>query len=141
MEDNKTMKKQIKQTILISIATSMVTAMTVVSLTPSHMSYVQNTYVNVDYKEVNAVISKYNPVKEQTDSTPDINAMGKKVKNGDIANNCLDFGTKVEIDGYTYTVVDRMNKRYDCTHFDVLSFNYKEAISYGRKTKTIKIYE
>lgn len=49
--------------------------------------------------------------------------------------------TRVEIDGYTYTVTDRMNKRYGCNHFDILSFNRKETLAYGRQTKTIKIYE
>ena len=97
--------------------------------------------IEVPKKEIRAEVSAYNPLPSQTDSTPDINAMGFKVREGDIANNCLAFETKVEIDGKIYTVRDRMNRRYGCEHFDILMMDYKEALKFGRQLKQIKIHE
>lgn len=88
---------------------------------------------------IKGIVTKYNPVPEQTDSSPTINAMGRKVQQGDIANNCLPFGTKVIIDGRKYTVRDRMNSRYGCKNFDILSFDYQDAINWGVKEKKVLI--
>ena len=90
---------------------------------------------------VYGTISAYNPVWWQCDSTPDITASGKKVKEGYIANNCLPFGTIVVIDGKHYEVQDRMNSRYGCEYFDILMWNYQEAKEFGRQTKLIEYYK
>ena len=92
-----------------------------------------------DTREITGIISMYNNLPEQTDSTPNINARGLKVQNGDIANNCLQFGSKVSIEGKTYTVNDRMNSRYSCEYFDIFSFDYDEAIQFGRQTLQVNI--
>jgi len=84
-------------------------------------------------KTIKAIVSAYNPTKDQCDDDPHINAMNKKVQDGDIANNCLAFGTEVELNNKIYTVRDRMNKRYGCNHFDILVWDYKEAIEFGRQ--------
>ena len=89
---------------------------------------------------IKAIITAYNPTVAQCDSTPDIMASGKKVYEGAIANNCLPFGTKVEIDNRTYTVEDRMNNRYGCNYFDIFIWSSKEAVEWGRKTKEVEIY-
>lgn len=92
--------------------------------------------------EIMAIVSAYNPLPEQTDDTPFINAMGKKVQDGDIANNCLPFETEVEMEGKIYTVRDRMNSRYnDCRYFDIFMWSEEEAINWGRRTMEIKIYQ
>jgi len=88
-----------------------------------------------------AEVTAYNPISNQTDDTPFINAMGLKVQKGDIANNCLPFGTKVEIDNKIYIIRDRMNPRYNCKHFDIFMWDYQEAKNFGRQIKNIKIYE
>jgi len=90
---------------------------------------------------IRATLSAYNPVEEQCDSTPDITASGRKVREGYIANNCLPFGTIVKIEGKYYEVQDRMNKRYSCEYFDILMFDYHEAIVFGRQIKEIKYYK
>jgi len=69
----------------------------------------------------------------QTDADPFTMANGKKVFDGAIANNCLDFGTKIEVNGKIYTVSDRMNKRYDCSHFDIFMESHAEAVKFGRQ--------
>ncbi len=77
--------------------------------------------------------SAYTSEASQTDSTPFIMASGKRVYDGAIANNCLPFGNKVEVNGKTYTVEDRMNKRYGCDHFDIWFKSKAEALKFGRQ--------
>lgn len=83
--------------------------------------------------------SGYNAEVGQTDSNPFTMANGKKVFDGAIANNCLPFGTKVEVNNKTYFVSDRMNKRYGCDHFDIFFWDKTEAIKFGRKTLDYKV--
>lgn len=87
------------------------------------------------------VLTAYNPVEEQCDSTPHITASGERVREGIIANNCWKFGTPVEIDGEYYKVQDRMNKRYGCEYWDILMWDYQEAREFGKQIKEVKILE
>lgn len=66
-----------------------------------------------------ASVYGYSSDVSQTDDTPFITASGQHVRDGIVANNCLPFGTSVIIGGRTYTVEDRMNRRYGCSFFDV----------------------
>ena len=91
-------------------------------------------------KTVRAVVSAYNPIESQTDSTPDINASGRKVQDGDVANNCLKFGTIIELKGKQFVVRDRMNSRYDCLHYDILMFDKRSALEFGRQELLVKIF-
>lgn len=69
----------------------------------------------------------YNAEENQTDSNPYRTASGKIVKDGYVANNCLPFGTKIEVENVgTLEVQDRMNSRYDCDDFDVFKENPKD---------------
>lgn len=86
------------------------------------------------------IITKYNAVPEQTDDTPYITASGQRVREGIIANNCLELGSVVEIDGQDYEVRDRMNSRYGCERFDIFSWDLEEAKSFGAQTKEVIIY-
>lgn len=83
--------------------------------------------------------SAYNAEIGQTDADPFTMASGKKVYEGAIANNCLDFGTKIKVNGKIKVVEDRMNSRYGCEDFDIFMTSYDEAISFGRKTLTYEI--
>ena len=75
--------------------------------------------------------SAYTSEVGQTDSSPFTMASGKRVYDGAIANNCLEFGSKVEINGKVYTVEDRMNRRYGCEHFDIWMVDKEDALSFG----------
>jgi len=75
----------------------------------------------------------YNAEVGQTDADPYTMASGKRVYEGAIANNCLDFGTKVKVNGKIKVVEDRMNSRYDCDHFDIYMASHDEAIKFGRQ--------
>ena len=87
-----------------------------------------------------ASISGYNATVEQCDSTPFIMASGKRVYEGAIANNCLEFGTKVKIGEDWYVVEDRMNSRYGCRYFDIFFWDFDEAKQWGRRTIKIEIH-
>jgi 3D (Asp-Asp-Asp) domain-containing protein len=80
------------------------------------------------------IFSAYNAEVGQTDADPFSMASGRRVYDGAIANNCLPFGTKVEVNGKAYTVEDRMNVRYGCDHFDIFMWSKADALKFGRKT-------
>ena len=90
--------------------------------------------------QVLATVTAYNPVPEQTDNTPDVFASGNKVYEGGIAcPRYLQLGIFVEIDGKMYVCEDRTALKHDGT-FDILMFDYQEAIVWGRQVKSVIIY-
>jgi hypothetical protein len=90
------------------------------------------------------IFTSYNDEVGQCDSDPFTMASGKRVYEGAVANNCHPFGTKIKVNGKTYTVEDRMNKRYtefcgtDQERFDIFKFNRKDNI--GKQTLSYEIY-
>jgi 3D (Asp-Asp-Asp) domain-containing protein len=87
-----------------------------------------------------AQVSGYSSEIAQTDSTPFHSADGTHVYDGMIANNCLPFGTLVIIEGKTYQVHDRMNKRYtkNC-NYDIWFDNKQDALDWGRKNVEVTV--
>ena len=79
-----------------------------------------------------STITAYSASIEETDDFPRIAANNREVFEGGIANNCLPFGTQVEINGEYFIVNDRMNRRYDCFHFDIFIDSKPEAQMFGR---------
>ena len=94
-----------------------------------------------DFKVIEAEVTGYSSEVGQTDSTPYLTAAQTKVRDGVIANNCLPFGARVEIDGIIYVVEDRMNIRYNCFRFDIYKENKLDAIKWGIQKKLIKLYQ
>ena len=92
----------------------------------------------------NAVVYAYTSRVEETDGDLFTTASGEKVRTGIVANNCLEFGTKVDINGFVYEVKDRMNRRYtDCDgqwYFDIWMDDLAEARKWGKKTTDILVY-
>jgi 3D (Asp-Asp-Asp) domain-containing protein len=84
-------------------------------------------------------LTAYTPREEETDSTPLITASGETVRNGIVANNCLPFHSVVEIQGMKYVVLDKMNSRYGCEHFDIFMWDLVEARNFGRQNLIVKI--
>lgn len=83
--------------------------------------------------------SAYNAEVSQTDADPFTMASGKKVYEGAIANNCLEFGSKIKVNGKIKIVEDRMNSRYGCDHFDIYMASYDEAVNFGRQNLSYEI--
>lgn len=91
------------------------------------------------YKTVNADVTAYSSVPEQTDSTPFITASGSHVHPGTLA--CppeLAFGTKVEIAGETYICEDRMNTKFS-ERYDIWMASNDDAVAWGLKKESVKI--
>jgi len=94
------------------------------------------------------MVSAYNSLVGQTDSTPCLAARGYNLCEANeenvIAANFLPMGTKVrfpELFGdKEFTVVDRMNARY-YHKADFWMRDYNHAIQFGTKYTTIEVYE
>ena len=84
------------------------------------------------------VITAYNPVSNQADSTPEITASNKRVKAGMIALSRdleeefgFEFGDTVIIEGFgSFNFEDRMNKRWT-KRVDIFMFCEEEAKEFG----------
>lgn len=89
-----------------------------------------------EMKKQPVVVTAYNTLEGQTDSSPCIAANGENICGSNeclVANNALPFGTKVELEKFgTCRVVDRMNSRYGAERMDV-SFDkdYEGARAFG----------
>ena len=94
---------------------------------------------SVKSEALEAEFTAYNAEEAQTDADPFTMASGKKVYEGAIANNCLDFGTKIKVNGKIKIVEDRMNSRYDCDHFDIFMDSHAEAVAFGRQNLTYEV--
>lgn len=103
----------------------------------------QEKEIEVKFKKIKAEITMYSSEVGQTDDTPFTTANGEQVKDGGIACPIkYKFGTKVEINNKIYSCNDRMGIRYQNTeHFDIWSASKQQALSFGRKQMTIKVYE
>ncbi len=88
------------------------------------------------------VVSAYNSMIEQTDSTPCIGAGGYICGRDDVvANNGLPLGTWVQIEGKYYQVMDRMNARYSENHYDIfMDKDLQKAKEFGRQNLEVIIY-
>lgn len=110
-------------------------------------------------------VTMYNAVKSQTDLTPCITADGTNlcqtststkmintsstffmVSNSDsypkvCAANDLPFGTIVDIDGLgSFTIHDRMNKRYGSKNIDCFIPSVSDAKKFGAQTRVVTVY-
>lgn len=91
-------------------------------------------------------VTAYNPVPGQTDGDPCRSANGTDICAGMargehyVATNELPFGTKVQISGEIYTVVDRTNSRY-AYRYDIAfpADQIEKAIEFGKKTLQVEI--
>jgi len=89
---------------------------------------------------VRVLSTAYSSTVDQTDSSPFITASGARVGHGVIAANFLPFGTKVRIGNQTYTVLDRMNARYDNKYIiDIWMPTRAEAIQHGARVLEMEI--
>lgn len=93
--------------------------------------------------EITAVVTGFNTVEEQTDSTP-CEAAGGNIcgrKNVAACPRKYPIGTKVMIKGEVYTCLDRLAKKYD-NRFD-LSFdkNVEAAKQWGKQTLVVTILQ
>ncbi|MDO8559998.1 MAG: hypothetical protein Q7S23_03080 [bacterium] len=99
-------------------------------------------------RKVRVVVTAYNSLPEQTDSTPCITASGYNLCQADeenvVAANFLRFGTKVRLPDYSgekvYTVQDRMHPRFD-RRMDLWMRERSDARKFGLRTLTVEVLE
>ena len=78
-----------------------------------------------------ATITAYSSSEDETDSRPWEMASGKRVYEGAVAcPRNIPLGTKVEINGSSFTCEDRMNIRYT-DRFDIFKDSKAEALQFG----------
>lgn len=94
-------------------------------------------------RTIEAMITGYNTVPEQTDDTPCIAASGDDIcGRRDVAAcpRAIALGTEIEIDGKAYICLDRLNKKFD-NRFDI-SCDKDMACPFGiTGTKTVTIFD
>ena len=113
----------------------------IISLFLAGCSEVTRENTVLPFMEKSGIFTAYNAEAAQTDSTPLITASGQKVNRGIIANNCLPFGTKIEVNNEVFEVQDRMHERYGCDCFDIFMWDYQEARQFGKQELNYKIVE
>jgi hypothetical protein len=86
-----------------------------------------------------ADVTKYTP-KETCPDRPCIMASGKEVYSGAIAcPRALKLRSIAVIDGLVYKCEDRTDKRLE-GRYDIFTYDYDEAIQFGKQKKTVIIY-
>ena len=88
-----------------------------------------------------AEVSAYTSSVDETDSTPNINAMGTKPGLGSIAcPTRYAFGTKIIIGTDEFSCDDRMNPRHaGGDYFDIWIATKAEAMQWGRRTVKVTV--
>jgi hypothetical protein len=92
---------------------------------------------------VNAWVTGYNSVVEQTDNTPCLAANGNICGRKQVVAcpRSIELGTWVKIDGITYECMDRLNEKYD-DRFDIFfDKDMQGALNYGKQYKEVLIIE
>lgn len=96
-------------------------------------------------KKIPVVITAYSSTPEETDNTPFITAAGTHVRNGVIANNYFDFGTKIKIPELygekIFIVEDRMSWKKGSYQIDIWFPSHREAENFGAKRTYIEVLE
>ena len=112
------------------------------AVTPAAVLYIAPTAT--DTEKISVWATAYSSEPDQTDNTPFITASGELVHDGVAAANFLPMGTTFTIPTLfgdkTFTVLDRMNKKYDGMHTIDLWFpDTQKAIDFGRRAVSIII--
>ncbi len=108
---------------------------------------VQTPAVNVRYTR-RVVVTAYNSLPEQTDSTPCLTANGYDLCSNDredvVAANFLRFGTKIRIPdrfgSRVFTVQDRMHPRFN-QRVDIWMRERTHALAFGARYLQIEVLE
>ncbi len=93
-------------------------------------------------KKSSAIVTAYSSTIDQTDSTPFINASGKRVRFGTVACNFLPLGTIIRFDNFYpylfFIVEDRMNKKFN-NRIDIWFPTRIQAKIFGKRKMNYQI--
>ncbi|PIT98282.1 MAG: hypothetical protein COT71_01510 [Candidatus Andersenbacteria bacterium CG10_big_fil_rev_8_21_14_0_10_54_11] len=89
---------------------------------------------------VRVLATAYSSAIEQTDGDPFTTASGVRVGSGVLAANFLPFGTRVRIGQQIYTVLDRLNPRFDRQYVvDLWMPSRQAALQYGARVVEMEV--
>jgi len=91
------------------------------------------------YEEIVANVSAYTDDPAENGYNG-LSCVGLPLEVGDIAMDEYPLGTRVEINGEMYVVADRFGGGYT-GRIDIFMPERKDALQFGRKTMTVKIYK
>lgn len=104
-----------------------------------------------NYREITAVVTAYAPFDNQSgicnDGDPTNTSTGTYPQHGTIAADParIPYGTKVYIPGYGYGTIEdtggALRNDKNNIRLDVFVDTYAEAMAFGRKTMTVRIYD
>lgn len=99
-------------------------------------------YIQPEVETIYAEVTAYSSSEDETDSEPLVMASGDIVYDGAVACPArYEMGTRIIIQGKTYTCLDRMHKRYrDGNYFDIWVTSKEEAFEFGRQQLIIHVY-
>jgi 3D (Asp-Asp-Asp) domain-containing protein len=87
------------------------------------------------YRTMEMILTAYSSSPDETDDTPNMTAFGTQTREGVVANNCLPFGTEIQIPELfgdeKFVVEDRKHSRYSCNWVDVWHPSKEEAKRFG----------
>ena len=93
-----------------------------------------------EIKKLRVILTAYSSSPDETWGNPFLTASGEQTRTGIVANNCLPFGTIVEIGGEQFEVLDRKNSRYGCEWFDIWQPSKQDALDFGIKKEYINVF-
>ena len=96
-----------------------------------------------EYVEVTATLTAYCPCVKCCGKSDGITASGTQATAGRtvaVDTRLIPYGTEISIDGKTYVAEDCGGKVKGYT-IDVFFDSHEEALTFGRQTKTVKIYK
>jgi 3D (Asp-Asp-Asp) domain-containing protein len=89
---------------------------------------------------VRVAATAYSSSRRQTDGNPFITASGQEVDSHVLAANFLPLGTQVQIEQRSYTVLDRMNPRYNGKYIvDVWMPTHEAAVLFGTRVVEMRV--
>jgi 3D (Asp-Asp-Asp) domain-containing protein len=96
-------------------------------------------------QKIEVLVTAYSSTIEETDENPFLTADESSVKEGIVASNLLEIGTKIRIPEIfgekIFIVKDRMNKKKGKYQIDVWFEDQKKALEFGVKKTYIEILE
>ena len=128
-------KEFIRKRVIGAIVSSLLVAIGIMTPVRAMMPAIAVADDRPSYRTEEVIITAYSSSPDETDDTPHITAYGTETREGIIANNCLPYGTEVQIPDIfgdrVFAVEDRKNSRYGCNWVDVWYPSKTEAKKFG----------
>jgi len=106
----------------------------------------ESTFIENDpeiIRRIRVIVTGYSSSIQETQGDPFVTASGEKVREGIVANNLLNFDSKIRLpelfDNKEFIVKDRMNSRKGYYHVDIWFPSRQEALEFGSKLAVMEV--